>query len=86
MFEILKAYAFYNGGLGYCQGMSCVVATLMTEVHRDVDVFWILVDLMERCGMKEYYSKAMEGLIHDANVFYFILKKHDAALIEHLVL
>ena len=85
LFEILKAYAFHNSGLGYCQGMSSLVAGLMTEIPQDEDVFWILVDVMDRCKLKEYYSKGMEGLIREANIFYFILKKHDSELVEHMV-
>ncbi|KAG9343868.1 hypothetical protein JZ751_013252 [Albula glossodonta] len=45
--RILLNYAVYNPDMGYCQGMSDLVAPLLTEVQDESDTFWCFVGLME---------------------------------------
>lgn len=40
-------YAVYNPEMGYCQGMSDLVAPLLTEIQDESDTFWCFVGLME---------------------------------------
>ncbi|KAI1884101.1 hypothetical protein AGOR_G00222940 [Albula goreensis] len=47
MRRILLNYAVYNPDMGYCQGMSDLVAPLLTEVQDESDTFWCFVGLME---------------------------------------
>ncbi|KAG5832886.1 hypothetical protein ANANG_G00295950 [Anguilla anguilla] len=47
MRRILLNYAVFNPGMGYCQGMSDLVAPLLTEVQDESDTFWCFVGLME---------------------------------------
>ncbi|XP_036386076.1 TBC1 domain family member 16-like isoform X1 [Megalops cyprinoides] len=44
---ILLNYAVFNPEMGYCQGMSDLVAPLLTEVQDESDTFWCFVGLME---------------------------------------
>lgn len=45
--RILLNYAVYNPEMGYCQGMSDLVAPLLTEIQDESDTFWCFVGLME---------------------------------------
>uniref|UniRef100_A0A667YX61 TBC1 domain family, member 16 n=1 Tax=Myripristis murdjan TaxID=586833 RepID=A0A667YX61_9TELE len=47
MRRILLNYAVFNPDMGYCQGMSDLVAPLLTEVQDESDTFWCFVGLME---------------------------------------
>ncbi|XP_048870506.1 TBC1 domain family member 16 [Brienomyrus brachyistius] len=47
MRRILLNYAVFNPEMGYCQGMSDLVAPLLTEVQDESDTFWCFVGLME---------------------------------------
>ncbi|TRZ01375.1 hypothetical protein DNTS_034928 [Danionella cerebrum] len=47
MRRILLNYAVLNPVLGYCQGMSDLVAPLLSEVRDESDTFWCFVGLME---------------------------------------
>nr|XP_027811367.1 LOW QUALITY PROTEIN: TBC1 domain family member 16 [Marmota flaviventris] len=47
MRRILLNYAVYNPAIGYSQGMSDLVAPLLTEVQDESDTFWCFVGLMQ---------------------------------------
>ncbi|XP_051571510.1 TBC1 domain family member 16-like isoform X2 [Myxocyprinus asiaticus] len=47
MRRILLNYAVFNPEMGYCQGMSDLVAPLLTEIQDESDTFWCFVGLME---------------------------------------
>lgn len=47
MRRILLNYAVFNPDMGYCQGMSDLVAPLLSEIHDESDTFWCFVGLME---------------------------------------
>ena len=43
--RILLNYAVLNPDMGYCQGMSDLVAPLLTEVQDESDTFWCFVEI-----------------------------------------
>ncbi|XP_054615849.1 TBC1 domain family member 16 isoform X2 [Dunckerocampus dactyliophorus] len=47
MRRILLNYAIFNPDMGYCQGMSDLVAPLLAEIQDESDTFWCFVGLME---------------------------------------
>uniref|UniRef100_A0A3Q3BM71 TBC1 domain family, member 16 n=1 Tax=Kryptolebias marmoratus TaxID=37003 RepID=A0A3Q3BM71_KRYMA len=47
MRRILLNYAVFNPDMGYCQGMSDLVAPLLAEIQDESDTFWCFVGLME---------------------------------------
>ncbi|RVE69494.1 hypothetical protein OJAV_G00078320 [Oryzias javanicus] len=47
MRRVLLNYAVFNPDMGYCQGMSDLVAPLLTEIQDESDTFWCFVGLME---------------------------------------
>uniref|UniRef100_A0A0N4ZCK3 Rab-GAP TBC domain-containing protein n=1 Tax=Parastrongyloides trichosuri TaxID=131310 RepID=A0A0N4ZCK3_PARTI len=48
MTDILTTSVIYNFDLGYVQGMSDYLATLLVVMENEVDTFWCFVGLMER--------------------------------------
>ena len=44
LFHVLAAYSVYNPVLGYCQGMSSLVAVLLMYLNEE-DAFWGLVTM-----------------------------------------
>ncbi|XP_068606366.1 TBC1 domain family member 16 [Brachionichthys hirsutus] len=47
MRRVLLNYAVFNRDMGYCQGMSDLVAPLLTEIQDESDTFWCFVGVME---------------------------------------
>ncbi|XP_067914334.1 TBC1 domain family member 16 isoform X2 [Heterodontus francisci] len=47
MRRILLHYAVYSPGIGYSQGMSDLVAPILSEVRDESDTFWCFVGLMQ---------------------------------------
>ena len=45
--EILLNYALFNPSIGYNQGMSDLLASVLSIVQDEVDAFWCFVGLME---------------------------------------
>ena len=45
--NILLNYAIYNPDMGYTQGMSDLLAPLLSTIQDEVDTFWSFVGLME---------------------------------------
>ncbi|KAG9450629.1 hypothetical protein H6P81_010594 [Aristolochia fimbriata] len=48
--DILLTYSFYNFDLGYCQGMSDLLAPILFVMRDEAESFWCFVALMERLG------------------------------------
>ncbi|RWS05489.1 TBC1 domain family member 16-like isoform X5, partial [Dinothrombium tinctorium] len=48
MKRILLNYAFYNPSMGYTQGMSDLLAPLLSEIKNEFETFWCFVGLMQR--------------------------------------
>ena len=46
--SILLSYVFYHWDLGYCQGMSDLLAPVLFVVRHEADAFWCFQGLMER--------------------------------------
>ena len=46
--NILLNYATHNPQVGYTQGMSDLLATVLAVVQDEVDAFWCFVGLLER--------------------------------------
>ena len=46
--SILITYSFYNFDLGYCQGMSDLLAPILVVMGEEEEAFWAFASLMER--------------------------------------
>ena len=64
--RVLNAYALYNRGIGYCQGMNFIAGFLllfMPEEH----AFWTLGVIVE-VFLKDYFCESMLGLLIDSTI------------------
>nr|GEY89873.1 RabGAP/TBC domain-containing protein [Tanacetum cinerariifolium] len=50
MHAILLTYSFYNFDLGYCQGMSDLLSSILFILQDESEAFWCFVSLLERLG------------------------------------
>ena len=40
LYKISKAYSVYDGEIGYCQGLSFIIAVLLLEVYISIHCIW----------------------------------------------
>ncbi len=92
--NILLAYAIFNKGVGYCQGMNFLTAfMLILSGYHEEDVFWATVSLTKHRLSKDPLSiNGIEGLFSERfpllrslqKLFEHILKETVPPLKEHL--
>jgi hypothetical protein len=80
----LKAYAHYNPGVGYCQGMGRLVGMMLMQMPAE-DTFWLLVATIEEY-MVGYFTPTLSQVRIDSIVFEQLLAEHDPRLAQHLVI
>jgi hypothetical protein len=61
--RVLMAYAAYNPGLGYCQGLNYVVARLLQHVETEEHSFWLL-ERMIALLPPDYYTTMVLHFSH----------------------
>lgn len=83
MFQILKAYSVHNPAVGYCQGMSYVVAVLMMYMN-NADAFASFRYIVDEQGFNMYYSQTMSGLLTDCDLFQKVMDYRMPMLAAHL--
>ncbi|KIR36411.1 hypothetical protein I352_01360 [Cryptococcus deuterogattii MMRL2647] len=59
--RVLVAYSWYNPGVGYCQGMNMVAATLLLTHSDEEQAFWILICIIDRLLPANYFSPSLVG-------------------------
>eukprot|EP00756_Hemistasia_phaeocysticola_P016991 Hpha_TRINITY_DN15511_c1_g1::TRINITY_DN15511_c1_g1_i4::g.103771::m.103771/K20168/TBC1D15; TBC1 domain family member 15 len=77
--KILITYAFFNFDLGYCQGMSDVVASLYFVLRDEVLSFWAFVHMMDtRLG--SHFARDQRGMTQELSLLGSLVKHSDAEL------
>uniref|UniRef100_A0A0K2TYD0 Rab-GAP TBC domain-containing protein n=1 Tax=Lepeophtheirus salmonis TaxID=72036 RepID=A0A0K2TYD0_LEPSM len=86
LFHILAAYSVYNTKVGYCQGMSQIVALLLMYLPEEEDVFWALSSLMvdPKYLMHGFFIQGFPKLLRFQNHHEKVLKKFLPNLKKHL--
>lgn len=89
LFNLLKTYSIYNEEVGYCQGMSSVVALLLMYMEEEA-AFWVLDLLMEKYSMKNLFRAGFPQLlenfyIHERLMQRFIPRIHQHFINENVV-
>ncbi|ORX92918.1 RabGAP/TBC [Basidiobolus meristosporus CBS 931.73] len=56
LFNVMKAYAIYDDGVGYCQGMGFLVGPLLMNMP-EREAFCVFVRLMEDYGMRSMFTR-----------------------------
>ncbi|XP_050442635.1 rab GTPase-activating protein 1-like isoform X2 [Adelges cooleyi] len=59
LFHLTKAYAVYDTEVGYCQGLTFLVATLLLHMPEE-QAFCVLLKLMYDYGLREFYKDGFE--------------------------
>ncbi|XP_041847090.1 ecotropic viral integration site 5 ortholog [Melanotaenia boesemani] len=82
LFRVLKAYTQYQPEEGYCQAQGPVAAVLLMNMPVE-EAFWCLVQISEQY-LPGYYSPLLEGVLFDAAMLTWVLKKTCPAAHKHL--
>lgn len=61
LFQLTRAYALYDGPVGYCQGISFIAAALLLHLPEE-QAFCLLVKIMSNYGIRMMFLNNCEGL------------------------
>ncbi|KAJ3690326.1 hypothetical protein LUZ61_019490 [Rhynchospora tenuis] len=79
---ILEAYAMYDPEIGYCQGMSDLLAPIITVIEEDYEAFWCFVGFMKKA--RHNFRLDEVGIRRQLNLVAKIIKCKDQHLFRHL--
>ncbi|KAG6636451.1 rab GTPase-activating protein 22-like [Carya illinoinensis] len=79
---ILEAYAIYDPEIGYCQGMSDLLAPIITVFEEDHEAFWCFVGFMKKA--RHNFRLDEVGIQRQLNIVSKIIKRKDIHLYRHL--
>ncbi|KAG5263507.1 hypothetical protein AALO_G00265580 [Alosa alosa] len=82
LFRVLKAYTQFRPEEGYCQAQGPVAAVLLMNMPTE-EAFWCLVQISE-LYLPGYYSPLLEGVLFDAAMLPWVLKRACPAAHRHL--
>ncbi|XP_037316592.2 ecotropic viral integration site 5 ortholog isoform X2 [Pungitius pungitius] len=82
LFRVLKAFTQYQPEEGYCQAQGPVAAVLLMNMPAE-EAFWCLVEISEQY-LPGYYSPLLEGVLFDAAMLNWVLKRTCPAAHKHL--
>ncbi|KAJ4774482.1 Ypt/Rab-GAP domain of gyp1p superfamily protein [Rhynchospora pubera] len=80
--SILEAYAMYDPEIGYCQGMSDLLAPIITVIEEDYEAFWCFVGFMKKA--RHNFRLDEVGIRRQLNLVAKIIKCKDQRLFRHL--
>ncbi|KAI0429783.1 RabGAP/TBC [Xylaria sp. FL1042] len=83
LFGVCKAYALYDEGVGYAQGMNFLIMPLLFNMPEE-EAFCLLVRLMNQYKLRDLFIQDMPGLHMHLYQFERILEDLDPALYCHL--
>ncbi|KAJ5545028.1 hypothetical protein N7535_006584 [Penicillium sp. DV-2018c] len=84
LFGLCKAYALYDTGVGYAQGMNFIAMPLLFNMD-EVDAFAMLVKLMNKYSLRDMFIQDMPGLHRSLYQFERLLEDLEPALYCHLL-
>lgn len=79
---ILEAYAIYDPEIGYCQGMSDLLAPLLAVLEEDDEAFWCFAGFMRKA--RHNFRLDEVGIRRQLNMVSRIIKHKDFHLYRHL--
>lgn len=80
--SILEAYAIYDQEIGYCQGMSDLLAPLLAVLEEDDEAFWCFAGFMRKA--RHNFRLDEVGIRRQLNMVARIIKYKDFHLYRHL--
>ncbi|XP_062249491.1 ecotropic viral integration site 5 ortholog [Platichthys flesus] len=82
LFRVLKAFTQFQPEEGYCQAQGPVAAVLLMNMPAE-EAFWCLVQISEQY-LPGYYSPLLEGVLFDAGMLTWVLRRTCPAAHKHL--
>jgi len=82
LFRILKAYALHDPEIGYCQGMGFLTGLFLFYMPEE-DAFWMLIAVMKKYEMREFYMPGMPGVYKAFYKVNALIKQYLPALFRH---
>ncbi|XP_078180901.1 rab GTPase-activating protein 22-like [Carex rostrata] len=79
---ILEAYAMHDPEIGYCQGMSDLLAPIISVIEADYEAFWCFVGFMKKA--RHNFRLDEVGIRRQLNLVSKIIKCKDQRLFSHL--
>ncbi|RDW75750.1 hypothetical protein BP5796_06571 [Coleophoma crateriformis] len=83
LFGVCKAYALFDEGVGYAQGMNFLAMPLLFNMPED-EAFCLLVRLMSQYHLRDLFIQDMPGLHKHLYLFERLLEDFEPALYCHL--
>ena len=83
LFKVCKAYALFDEGVGYPQGMNFIIMPLLFTMSEE-EAFCLLVRLMNQYSLREMFVQDMPGLHLHLYQFERLLEDSEPALYCHL--
>jgi len=83
LFGVCKAYALYDEGVGYAQGMNFLIMPLLFNMPEQ-EAFCLLARLMHNYGLRDLFIQDMPGLHMRLYQFERLLEDFEPALYCHL--
>lgn len=83
LFGVCKAYALYDEGVGYAQGMNFLIMPLLFNMTEE-EAFCLLVRLMHNYNLRDLFTQDMPGLHMRLYQFERLLEDFEPALYCHL--
>jgi hypothetical protein len=82
--RVLSAFAYYDHGIGYMQGMNFIMASIMYHCNEEV-AFWVFVQLMQQDVRSVYEPPNMPGLAHHVKTLEAIIHHELPKLNFHIL-
>jgi hypothetical protein len=84
LYKLSKAYSIYDQEIGYCQGLSFLIATLLLHMSEE-QAFNLLCKIMYNYKVRDIYKAGFDNLHLRLHQFEQLLTTHIPTLYEHFV-
>ncbi|KAH8556161.1 rab-GTPase-TBC domain-containing protein [Umbelopsis sp. PMI_123] len=85
LFNVLRAFAGYDEEVGYCQGMSNIVATLAMYFEEE-KTFTMLVHMFQKCNLHNLFIQGFPALVESFYIQERLLEQHLPKVAKHMVI
>lgn len=84
LFHVLVAFANYMPKIGYCQGMSNIVALILMYFEEE-EAFFILIEIIKRNNLETLFDKNLSMIKKVIEIQKTVLKECVSGIYEHFV-
>ncbi|KAG2204917.1 hypothetical protein INT46_002686 [Mucor plumbeus] len=83
LYNVVRAYSSYDKEVGYCQGLAFIVGPMLLNMP-DEDAFCVLIQLMNKYGLRGHFTPDMDGLQLRLYQFDALVQEHLPHVARHL--